>query len=97
MGNKPLHRPSNCLTASGTKCNCFQPQIHLTCPASQATICSCDAPPSVQAILEEEEELISAHRAQIERNMSLVRDEMNLLGEVCLKQAMCARMCLSLP
>ena len=36
----------------------------------------------MQSILEEEEELISAHRAQIERNMSLVRDEMNLLGEV---------------
>ena len=35
----------------------------------------------LQVILEEEEELISAHRAQIERNMSLVRDEMTLLGE----------------
>ena len=42
-----------------------------------------DTATTLQAILEEEEELISAHRAQIERNMSLVRDEMNLLGEVC--------------
>ena len=36
----------------------------------------------MQRILEEEEELISAHRTQIESNMALVRDEMNLLGEV---------------
>ena len=43
----------------------------------------------VQSILEEEEELISAHRAQIERTMALVRDEMNLLGEVQLP-ACCA-------
>ena len=71
--------------------------MHLTFPASQTTVCSCDALPSVQVILEEEEELISAHRAQIERNMSLVRDEMNLLGEVCLKQAICAQICPSLP
>lgn len=36
----------------------------------------------MQRILEEEEELIAAHRTQIESNMALVRDEMNLLGEV---------------
>lgn len=41
-----------------------------------------DAWTQAQVILEEEEELISAHRAQIERTMALVRDEMNLLGEV---------------
>ena len=36
----------------------------------------------MQRILEEEEQLIQAHRQQIEANMALVREEMDLLGEV---------------
>ncbi|KAK9812178.1 hypothetical protein WJX73_002260 [Symbiochloris irregularis] len=36
----------------------------------------------MQRILEEEETLIQAHRQQIEANMALVREEMDLLGEV---------------
>eukprot|EP00891_Asterochloris_glomerata_P009246 jgi/Astpho2/9246/e_gw1.00138.35.1_t len=36
----------------------------------------------VNSILEEEDELIAAHRKQIEDTMTIVRLEMNLLGEV---------------
>ncbi|KAJ6798846.1 kinesin-like protein KIN-13A [Iris pallida] len=36
----------------------------------------------INAILEEEEALISAHRKEIENTMEIVREEMNLLAEV---------------
>ena len=37
----------------------------------------------VNSILEDEDELIAAHRRQIEDTMAIVRLEMNLLAEVC--------------
>jgi len=36
----------------------------------------------INVILEEEEEVVSAHRAQIEKAMELVKSEMGLLAEV---------------
>ncbi len=38
-------------------------------------------------ILEEEDALIAAHRSQIEDTMAIVRQEMNLLGEVRVRRA----------
>ena len=46
------------------------------------TLASCNPSPKPCRILEEEDNLIAAHRWQIEETMAIVRQEMNLLGQV---------------
>ncbi|XP_072975038.1 kinesin-like protein KIN-13A [Typha angustifolia] len=56
------------------------PEVHKPQPSDSALNSYNDG--EINAILEEEEALIAAHRREIENTMEIVREEMNLLAEV---------------